>query len=132
MAANVFDLFALGIGPSTRHRVDPLQWGAWARDRPPVTACDATSVTLDTVFHAVRSGFIAESGLAGCNGKCWRSDAIVAGLEAIAAAKLALRGQGRHVASRGCPIEAMRRTGRDIRAEYRETSRGGFAVSVPT
>jgi L-serine dehydratase len=50
--------------------------------------------------------------------------------KAIAAAKLALRGDGRHVVSLDQAIDAMRRTGRDMRDEYKETSRGGLAVSV--
>ena len=51
--------------------------------------------------------------------------------KAIAAAKLALRGDGRHIVSLDQVIDAMRRTGQDMRAEYKETSRGGLAVSVP-
>ncbi|HET6505356.1 MAG TPA: L-serine ammonia-lyase [Baekduia sp.] len=61
---------------------------------------------------------------------CIERNAIGAG-KAIAAAKLALRGDGRHVVSLDSAIEAMRRTGLDMNDKYKETSRGGLAVSVP-
>ena len=51
--------------------------------------------------------------------------------KAIAAAKLALRGDGRHVVSLDHAIDAMRRTGLDMNDKYKETSRGGLAVSIP-
>lgn len=51
--------------------------------------------------------------------------------KAVAAARLALRGDGQHVVSLDQAIDAMRRTGRDMRDEYKETARGGLAVSVP-
>jgi L-serine dehydratase len=55
----------------------------------------------------------------------------IAAAKAITAAKLALRGDGNHVVSLDQAIDAMRRTGVDMRSEYKETSRGGLAVSVP-
>ena len=61
---------------------------------------------------------------------CIERNAIGAG-KAIAAAQLALRGDGRHVVSLDQVIDAMRRTGADMRSAYKETSRGGLAVSVP-
>ncbi len=51
--------------------------------------------------------------------------------KAIAAAKLALRGDGHHVVSLDHAIDAMRRTGADMHADYKETARGGLAVNVP-
>lgn len=51
--------------------------------------------------------------------------------KAVAAARLALRGDGQHIVSLDQVIDAMRRTGRDMRDEYKETARGGLAVSVP-
>jgi L-serine dehydratase len=51
--------------------------------------------------------------------------------KAIAAAQLALRGDGMHVVSLDQAIEAMYRTGLDMNDKYKETSRGGLAVSVP-
>ena len=61
---------------------------------------------------------------------CIERNALGAG-KAIAAAKLALRGDGRHVVSLDQVIDAMRRTGLDMNEKYKETSRGGLAVSVP-
>lgn len=52
-------------------------------------------------------------------------------VKAIAAAKLALRGDGRHVVSLDNAIEAMRETGLGMNDRYKETARGGLAVSVP-
>jgi L-serine dehydratase len=61
---------------------------------------------------------------------CIERNALAAS-KAIAAAKLALRGDGRHVVSLDHVIDAMRRTGAHMHADYKETSRGGLAVSVP-
>jgi L-serine dehydratase len=61
---------------------------------------------------------------------CIERNALGAG-KAIAAAKLALRGDGRHVVSLDHAIDAMRRTGLDMNDKYKETSRGGLAVSIP-
>ena len=52
-------------------------------------------------------------------------------IKAVAAASLALRGDGRHLVSLDACIETMRQTGRDMDARYKETSLGGLAVNVP-
>jgi L-serine dehydratase len=52
-------------------------------------------------------------------------------IKAINAASLALRGDGTHIVSFDQVIETMMRTGRDMHAKYKETSRGGLAVSFP-
>jgi len=52
-------------------------------------------------------------------------------IKAINAASLALRGDGTHIVSLDQVIETMMRTGRDMHAKYKETSRGGLAVSFP-
>jgi len=51
--------------------------------------------------------------------------------KAIAAASLALRSDGSHRVSLDQVIETMRQTGRDMKAKYKETARGGLAVNVP-
>jgi len=51
--------------------------------------------------------------------------------KAIAAASLALRGDGQHTVSFDQVIETMRQTGFDMRSKYKETSRGGLATNVP-
>jgi L-serine dehydratase len=52
-------------------------------------------------------------------------------IKAITAASLALHGTGEHKVSLDQVIEAMRQTGADMHDKYRETSRGGLAVSFP-
>lgn len=52
-------------------------------------------------------------------------------IKAIAAASLALRGDGRHLVPLDAAIETMRQTGLDMHAHYKETSLGGLAVNVP-
>ena len=54
----------------------------------------------------------------------------VASITAINAARIALRGDGRHFVSLDKAINTMRVTGRDMLDKYKETSRGGLAVSV--
>ncbi|MDE3105195.1 MAG: L-serine ammonia-lyase [Acidobacteriota bacterium] len=50
-------------------------------------------------------------------------------VKAVNAARLALRGDGRHVVSLDAVIETMRQTGNDMRSKYKETSLGGLAVN---
>ena len=52
-------------------------------------------------------------------------------IKAIAAASLALRGDGAHLVPLDAAIETMRQTGRDMHEHYKETSLGGLAVNVP-
>ena len=52
-------------------------------------------------------------------------------VKAIDAARLALRGDGKHMVSLDKVIETMNQTGRDMQDKYKETSKGGLAVSVP-
>lgn len=53
----------------------------------------------------------------------------MASIKAINAAQLALRGDGAHAISLDQAIRTMRDTGRDMLDKYKETSRGGLAVS---
>ena len=52
-------------------------------------------------------------------------------IKAVAAASLALRGDGTHVVPLDACIETMRQTGRDMSVKYKETSTGGLAVNMP-
>jgi L-serine dehydratase len=52
----------------------------------------------------------------------------MAAVQAINAARIALRGDGRHVVSLDEVIATMRATGADMKAKYKETARGGLAV----
>jgi L-serine dehydratase len=54
----------------------------------------------------------------------------VASVKAINAARIALRGDGRHLVPLDKAIKSMRETGRDMLDRYKETSRGGLAVNV--
>ncbi len=50
--------------------------------------------------------------------------------KAISAARLALQGTGSHKVSLDKVIATMRRTGKDMKTKYKETSRGGLAVNA--
>lgn len=52
-------------------------------------------------------------------------------IKAVSAASLALRGDGSHFMPLDNCIEAMRQTGADMSAKYKETALGGLAVNVP-
>ncbi|GGQ40498.1 L-serine ammonia-lyase [Couchioplanes azureus] len=54
----------------------------------------------------------------------------IASVKAINAARLALNGDGEHRVSLDTAIRTMRDTGRDMSSKYKETSRGGLAVTV--
>lgn len=54
----------------------------------------------------------------------------MASIKAINAARLALKGDGRHFVSLDKVIATMRETGRDMQDKYKETSRGGLATNV--
>ncbi len=51
-------------------------------------------------------------------------------VQAVNCAKLALMGDGTHVVSLDDAIRAMKETGNDMKDKYRETSKGGLAISV--
>ncbi|MER5564065.1 L-serine ammonia-lyase [Streptomyces sp. NPDC002506] len=54
----------------------------------------------------------------------------MAAVKAVTAARMALRGDGRHRVSLDEVIETMRATGADMSDKYKETARGGLAVSL--
>ena len=54
----------------------------------------------------------------------------LASVKAIAAARLALHGDGTHYVSLDKVIRTMRDTGADMHDKYKETSEGGLAVNV--
>ncbi len=51
-------------------------------------------------------------------------------VKAINAARMAMRGDGKHFVSLDKVIQTMRATGEDMKEKYKETSRGGLAVNV--
>ena len=54
----------------------------------------------------------------------------IASVKAINAARLAMQGDGSHRVTLDQAIRTMRQTGADMKAKYKETSRGGLAVNV--
>jgi L-serine dehydratase len=54
----------------------------------------------------------------------------MAAIKAINAARMALRGDGKHFVSLDKVIRTMRETGADMKTKYKETARGGLAVNV--
>ncbi|MDT0322091.1 L-serine ammonia-lyase [Streptomyces millisiae] len=54
----------------------------------------------------------------------------MAAVKAITAARMALRGDGRHHVSLDKAIRTMKQTGADMSVKYKETARGGLAVNV--
>ncbi|MEV6012660.1 L-serine ammonia-lyase [Streptomyces sp. NPDC051976] len=54
----------------------------------------------------------------------------MAAVKAITAAKMAMRGDGRHHVSLDKVIKTMKETGADMKIKYKETARGGLAVNV--
>jgi len=54
----------------------------------------------------------------------------VASIQAITAARMAVRGDGSHFVSLDKAIKTMRETGRDMKDKYKETARGGLALNV--
>ena len=52
-------------------------------------------------------------------------------IKAINAARLAKRGDGKHIISLDRVIATMHKTGKDMLHSYKETSLGGLAVNLP-
>jgi L-serine dehydratase len=54
----------------------------------------------------------------------------MAAVKAVTAARMALRGDGKHHVSLDKVIRTMKETGADMKVKYKETARGGLAVNV--
>ena len=54
----------------------------------------------------------------------------MASIKAINAARMAMRGDGKHFVSLDRVIKTMRETGADMKLKYKETARGGLAINV--
>ncbi|MEU8551998.1 L-serine ammonia-lyase [Streptomyces roseoverticillatus] len=54
----------------------------------------------------------------------------MAAAKAVTAARMALRGDGRHHVSLDKVIKTMKETGADMSVKYKETARGGLAVNI--
>ena len=97
--------------------------------------CEAMGGTPAQVENAAEVGIEHNLGLT-CDPigglvqiPCIERNAIAA-VKAINAARLARHGDGSHRVTLDQAIKTMRDTGRDMKTEYKETSRGGLAVNV--
>ena len=97
--------------------------------------CEVLGGTPDQVENAAEIGMEHNLGLT-CDPvgglvqvPCVERNAMGA-VKAINAARIALRGDGRHIVSLDKVIKTMRETGADMKVKYKETSRGGLAVNV--
>lgn len=54
----------------------------------------------------------------------------IAAVKAINAAQMALSDDGEHFVSLDKVIQTMKETGKDMSDKYKETSKGGLAVSI--
>ncbi len=97
--------------------------------------CAIWGGTAPQVEHAAEIGMEHNLGLT-CDPvgglvqiPCIERNAIGA-VKAVNAARLALKGDGRHKVSLDQVIETMRQTGVDMSSKYKETSQGGLAVNV--
>lgn len=72
-------------------------------------------MTCDPIMGLVQAPCIERNGLGA--------------IKAVAAASLALRGDGIHLISLDACVETMRQTGLDMNEKYKETSLGGLAVN---
>jgi len=54
----------------------------------------------------------------------------IAAIKAITAARMAVRGDGKHHVTLDSAIKTMRETGEDMKVKYKETARGGLALNV--
>jgi hypothetical protein len=157
MAISVFDLFKIGIGPSSSRTRLAAGGGDQVRAAGPVAGDAGLSAPgLRHRRHLARrpQGGQARAGRARpAHGNaaeiamehhlgltcdpigglvqvpCIERNAM-ASVQAITAARMALRGDGGHFVSLDKVIKTMRDTDRDMHAKYKETSRGGLAVNV--
>jgi L-serine dehydratase len=97
--------------------------------------CEVLGGTADQVENAAEIGMEHNLGLT-CDPvgglvqvPCIERNAMAA-VKAINAARIALRGDGRHIVSLDKVIKTMRETGADMKVKYKETARGGLAVNV--
>jgi len=97
--------------------------------------CEVMGGTPDQVENAAEIGMEHNLGLT-CDPvgglvqvPCIERNAMAA-VKAVNAARIALRGDGRHIVSLDKVIKTMRETGADMKVKYKETARGGLAVNV--
>lgn len=97
--------------------------------------CQVMGGSLEQIENAAEIGIEHNLGLT-CDPvaglvqiPCIERNAVAANT-AVNAARLALLGDGSHVVTLDTAIETMRTTGKDMMSKYKETSKGGLAVTV--
>jgi len=152
MAVSVFDIFKIGIGPSSSHTVGPMRAARLFVGSLDLALCAGVRVQLYGSLGATGRGHGSDKavllGLEGhepetvdvaavpallerirSSGRV-RLGAVHASVKAINAARMALRGDGTHHVSLDKVIKTMRETGADMLTKYKETARGGLAVNI--
>jgi len=97
--------------------------------------CEALGGSVDQVENAAEIGMEHNLGLT-CDPigglvqiPCIERNAM-GSIKALNAARMALRGDGTHFVSLDKVIKTMKQTGKDMKKQYKETSRGGLAVNI--
>lgn len=97
--------------------------------------CEVLGGTVEQVENAAEIGMEHNLGLT-CDPigglvqvPCIERNAM-GSVKAINAARMALRGDGKHFVSLDKVIRTMRQTGADMKSKYKETARGGLAVNI--
>jgi L-serine dehydratase len=119
MFISVFELFKVGIGPSNSHTVGPMRAAVFPENlavRGRLAAVRHLGMPCDPIGGLVQIPCIERNAMGA--------------IKAINVAALVLNGDTTHHVSLDRVIEMMRRTGADMHSKYRETSRGGLAVSA--
>ena len=151
MDLSVFDLFRIGIGPSSSHTVGPMRAAGFLIEKLKKHGY------FDRVGHIEVElfGSLASTGRGHHTDRAivWgllgerpetidpaREDELVqipciernamGAVKAINAARIALYGSGHHVVSLDQVMATMKETGHDMSARYKETSQGGLAINI--
>lgn len=142
---SVFDIFKIGIGPSSSHTVGPMKAGKQFTDDLIARGIlhDITRVVVDVYGSLSLTGKGHHTDIAIIMGltcdpvggqvqvPCIERNAI-ASVKAVNAARMALRRTSEPRVCLDKVIETMYETGKDMNAKYRETSRGGLAMKIVT
>jgi len=147
-----FDLFKIGIGPSSSHTVGPMigahRFAMHLLQGNMLGRVASVQATLHGSLGATGKGHGTDKarmpGLSGMEHHLGMTCDPVGGrvqipciehiamgpLKAVSAARMAMAGDGQHDVSLDSVIRTMMQTGADMKTKYKETSRGGLAVNV--
>ncbi len=119
---SVADDIVLHIGPQLEHHSNGMRFHALGADGTALASREYYSVGGDFVLDE-------DEVDAGTDTNCIERNA-VASVKAIAAARIARRGDGQHHVGLDAALETMRDTGADMADKYEETALGGLALNV--